>query len=71
MNRRIGIAANGLGLTSIVMALLTRGNGTRGVYFNETVEEPFWLFDPDHVPAWLIAAIVLVLVGTGLLLRRD
>ena len=72
MGRRLGIAANALGLSCIGVALLIGGDsGVRGAYFNATVKEPFSPFDSQHQGAWLIGALVLILVGTGLLLRRD
>lgn len=72
MSRRSGIVANALGLICIVVALVIGGDGeVRGAYFNATVKEPFSPFDSQHQGAWLIAALVLVLAGTGLMLRRD
>jgi hypothetical protein len=72
MSRRLGIAANALGLICIGIALLMGGDGdVKGAYFNATVKEPFSPFDSQHQSVWLIGALVLIVVGTGLLLRRD
>lgn len=71
--QRIGITANALGVVCIVIALVKRGDATvEGAYFDRSEGDPasaFAVSQPNIVP-WLIAALVLVAVGTALLLLR-
>ena len=73
MTRRLGIAANASAIVCIVIALVKRDDvKVEGAYFNRSVgdsESVFAVTQPNIVP-WLIAAAVLVLVGTALLVVR-
>lgn len=70
MTRRLGIAANTVGLACIVIALVKHETEPPGVFGALDRPDGFVLVEPNIVP-WLIAATVLIVVGTGLLLRRG
>lgn len=69
----MGIAANALAVVCIVIALVRRGDATvEGAYFNRSEGDSasaFALSQPNIV-SWLIAAAVLVVVGTVAFLRQ-
>lgn len=74
MTKRFGVAANALGVACIVIALVKRDDVTiEGAYFNRSVGAPAYegvfISGPSIVP-WLVAAALLVVAGTALLLRQ-